>query len=209
MMFHLMIATGYMLAVGLDPAAKGEFVFDRQLEHEKALRAAYPILRAKMEPDLSAFLQTDPRHADDREEVALQAADMVAWHVRRTWRDGIEGLRRASAAGPDIVSLPARHVLFDEGKLRHLANVATRTVRDLNTVFPYEAQRLAADFGGMASIVNLDQISRARPLQPVELISFPAIGTGRFRLVNRCEALCRPHLHRRSGNRCLGEASAA
>lgn len=209
MMFHLMIATGFMLAQGQEPGTSGEFVFDRQLEHEEALREAFPALRSMLEPSISDFMRTDPRHADDRDEVGLQAADMVAWHVRRTWRDGVDGIPRASAAGPKIASLPERHVLFDEDRLRHFANVAKGAVRNLNTVFPYEADRLAADFPEMATIVNLHHLAEAMPLQPVELTSFPAIGTGRFRLVSSCEALGRPHLHRRSGNRCLGEATVA
>ncbi|KZC77277.1 hypothetical protein AYR46_18035 [Sphingobium yanoikuyae] len=209
MMFHLTIATAYKLVAEHGFGKTAEFVFDRQIEHETALRESYPALRQGMEPALAAFLPENPRHADDQIEVALQAADMIAWHVRRTWRDGTDAMARASGAGPSIVAIPGKHDLFTEKTLAFLASVATSTVRRLNTVFPYEAKQIGEDFEGMATYANLQLIAEARPLQPVELISFPATGTGTYQLVRSCAALGRPHLHRQSGTRCLGEASAA
>lgn len=209
MMFHLTIATAYKLVTERGLAKTSEFVFDRQLDHEAALQESYPAFRRGLDPALAAFLPENPRHADDQVEIALQAADMIAWHVRRTWRDGTDALARASGAGPSIVSIPGKHDLFTEKTLSFLASVATGTVRRLNTVFPYEAKQIGEDFEPMATHANLQMITEARPLQPVELISFPANGTGTYQLVHSCAALDRPHLHRRSGTRCLGEGSAA
>lgn len=209
MMFHLAIATAYKLCREQGIGETAEFVFDRQLDHEPALRDSYPAFREGMEPALAAFLPENPRHADDKVEVALQAADMVAWHVRRSWRDETGALAAASSAGPAIASLPGKHDLFDEATLTYLAQVATGTVRRMNTVFPYEADRIGEHFDRMATSANLHLIADARPLQPVELISFPAIGIGKYQLVHSCAQLDRPHLHKRFGNRCLGAASAA
>ncbi|MBX3563589.1 MAG: DUF3800 domain-containing protein [Sphingomonas sp.] len=208
-MFHLAIATAYKLCQEQGLGEQAEFVFDRQLEHEQALQDSYPAFRRGMEPALAAFLPEDPRHADDKVEVALQAADMVAWHVRRSWRDGHRALASASTAGPAIAALPGKHDLFTEQTLQYLAQIATGTVRRMNTVFPYEAERIAGQFDMAATVANFHLMADARPLQPVELISFPAIGTGKYLLVRSCAQLDRPHLHRRSENRCLGAASAA
>lgn len=65
-----------------------------------------------------------------------------------------------------------------------LAQAATQVVRNLNTVFPYEATRIASTFDVAATLANFHLMLHARPLQPVELISFPATGTARFQLVN-------------------------
>lgn len=209
MMFHLTIATAFKLCREQGLGESAEFVFDRQLDHERALRESYPAYREGMEPALAAFLPTDPRHADDKVEVALQAADLVAWHVRRSWRDGPGALAAASSAGPAIAALPGKHDVFTEEILTYLAQVATSTVRRMKTVFPYEADRMREQFDRMATFTNLHLIADARPLQPVELISFPAIGIGKYQLVHSCAQLDRPHLHKRFGNRCLGAASAA
>lgn len=209
MMFHLAIATAYKLCNDQGLGERASFVFDRQIEHEKALHESFPARARGMEPALAEFLDGEPRHADDKVELGLQAADMIAWHVRRSWREGTDALRRVSSAGSAIIAMPGKHDLFTEETLRYLAKIATGTARQLNTVLPYEAERLAAEFDRMATIANLHLMAEARPLQPVELISFPAIGTGKYQLVHSCAALGRPHLHKRSQNRCLGAASAA
>lgn len=209
MMFHFAIATAYKLCKEQGWENQAEFVFDRQIEEEAALQESLPAFRRRMEPELAAFLPTDPRHADDKLEVALQAADMVAWHVRRSWRDGRDALIRASRAGPAIAALPSKHDVFNEAWLQVFEQVAIATARRMQTVFPYEADRIAERFDRDATFANLHLMADARPLQPIALISFPAIGTGKYRLVHSCAQLGRPHLHKRSGSRCLGEATAA
>jgi len=209
MMFHLVMATAYKLCREQSLADTAEFVFDRQLEHEAALRESFPALKRDMVAEMTDFLAADPRHADDKDEVGLQAADMVAWHVRRSWRDGTDGLSRASSAGPAIVALPGKHDLLTETTLRYLAEIAMGTVRRLNTVFPCEADRMSEQFDILATIANFELMMAAQPFQTVELISFPATGTEKFQLVGSCAHFDRPHLHRRSENRCLGVASAA
>ncbi|MCW2337493.1 hypothetical protein M2337_001726 [Sphingobium sp. B2D3A] len=209
MLFHLIIATTYKLRNELGLTHRASFVFDRQLEHEAALRESFVAMKKNMQPDLEAFLADDPRHADDKDELPLQAADMVAWHVRRSWKDCVSALRAASAAGPILADLPGKHDLFNAETLQFLAGVATKTVRDLNTVFPYEADRIAETFDTAATCANLHLMADAWPLQPVELISFPAIGTAKYLLVNSCAEFCSPHLHKRLENRCLGAASVA
>ncbi len=155
MLFHLVIATAYKLRNELGLADSASFVYDRQLEHEAELRESFAVLKQKMLPELAGFLASDPRHADDRDELPLQAADMVAWHVRRSWKDGAGALRAASAAGPTLANLPGKHDLFNSQTLQFLAGVAAKTVRDLKTVFPYQADRIAANFDAAATYANL------------------------------------------------------
>lgn len=208
-MFHLTIATAWRLCRETGIGETAAFVFDRQLEHEKELDESFPALMRGIEPEIASFLSSQPRHADDREEILLQAADMVAWHVRRSWRDGTSALTAASAAGPAIATLPGKHNLFDEKALRFLAEVATGAVRRLNTVFPYEAKRISEHFDVLTTYANLELMEMARPFTSTELISFPASETGKYLLVHSCDQLSRPHLHRRSGMRCLGAATQA
>jgi len=208
MLFHLIIATAYKLVSEKDLGSTAEFVFDRQLNEERALKESLATFRQGLVKELASFLTADPRHADDKDEVGLQAADMVAWHVRRSWRDGAQACINASPAGVVINGLPGSHDFFGEDALRYLADVAVQLAKNLNTVLPYEAIRLSQRFDGDATVENFYLLQNARPFQPVELISFPATGTGRFRLVNSCAEFDKPHLHRRSGNTCLSAESA-
>lgn len=86
MLFHLIIATAYKLVIEKDLGSTAEFVFDRQLNEERTLEESLATFRQGLVEELASFLAADPRHADDKDEVGLQAADMVAWHVRRSWR---------------------------------------------------------------------------------------------------------------------------
>lgn len=208
LLFHLMIVAGYQLSREHGLEGPAEFVFDRQLEHEDALRGSLPFLMANVVPEIRKFLSAAPRHADDRDEVLLQAADLVAWHIRRSWKEGPPALVRASRAGPTLAAIPGRHEIVDDAMLEHVAGVATATIRSLNTVFPYEAARMAEQFATLATTANYHLIASAKSFQVSELISFPAIGTAKYRLVRSCAQLGRPHLHRKRESRCLGEASA-
>lgn len=206
--FHLVIATAYNLRRQRGTQERASFVFDRQVGEERALYESLAEMRANLHPDISDFLADAPRHADDRDEVALQAADMIAWHVRRSWRDGNKGLQRASAAGPLLAEVSGRHEFLDMAAVERLASIATGTIRRMRTVFPYEAAQINASFEHLGTLANLELMARAQPFVPIKLISFPAIGTSRFRLVRRCDRLDRPHLHRKAGNACQGAATA-
>ena len=57
--------------------------FDSQGEAGEFARSMYPIMKAHCPPDVKKMLGRTPTMLDDKEVVALQAADMLAWNVRR------------------------------------------------------------------------------------------------------------------------------
>lgn len=136
MLFHLIIATAYKLVIEKDLGSTAEFVFDRQLSEERALKESLATFRQGLVKELASFLAADPCHADDKDEVGLQAADMVAWHMRRSWRDSAQACVNASPAGEVINGLPGSHDFFGEDALRYLAGVAVQLAKNLNTVLP-------------------------------------------------------------------------
>lgn len=60
------------------------FVFDTQEGADKDLTAIWPWIRAASPGPWRDLLGEAPRFVDDREDVALQAADLLVWHLRRT-----------------------------------------------------------------------------------------------------------------------------
>jgi hypothetical protein len=97
-----------------------DFVFDEQggVGHEAAL--LYQWLKDSMPPEVKAVMGSTPIFRNDKDVVALQAADLLAWHVRR-WREGVD----APGARPAFNYLVAdgRHVFVDvqEDTLTRLA----------------------------------------------------------------------------------------
>lgn len=186
-----------------------DVIFDRQLDREKNILEAYAILGKNPDYPGKRRYPNSPAFADDKTTLPLQAADMLAWHVRRSYRDGIEKLRKLSAAGPIIADeILSVHELWVEDDLREMYDFAQGVARDLNTMYPYQAQAMSEEFDKLATLANIGVMEQAIPFNPVELISFPANGMGRYRFVRSCAACHNPHLHKRLGNRCLAEQTA-
>lgn len=204
---HLVIAQAFNLERSRGNAGPVEFIFDRQQGEERSIQAAFAGMGEGLHPDIRSFLKGPPRFADDRDEMGLQAADMIAWHIRRSW-DGAGSIAGASAAGPALQALVSRHTHLDDRELGRLSGTVNSAIRDLHTVFPYEANAINAAFPWMASSSNLQVLTRAQPFETAELISFPATGTARFLLVRSCALLGKPHLHKRDGNVCRGPETA-
>lgn len=207
LLFHLILAEGFkqQRALGTDETAS--FIFDRQQGSERGLARLFDTFDKMLDPIMRSFLAERPAHADDRDKVVLQAADLIAWHVRRAAAEG-RALADFSAASLVLANLPGSHVLLDLPQLRFFADTMRRTAAGLNTLLPHDQNRVIAAFPAMASLANAQVMEAAVPFTSAELISLPAIGTARFLLVRSCDTLHRPHLHRRRGNACLGAATA-
>ena len=65
-----------------------QFVFDTQQGADLDLITLWDWIRRSSPKQWGSMLGPAPRFADDRDEVALQAADMLAWHRRRAIETG-------------------------------------------------------------------------------------------------------------------------
>ncbi|MDJ0642541.1 MAG: DUF3800 domain-containing protein [Erythrobacter sp.] len=183
-----------------------DVIFDRQLDREQIITRSYALLEKQPNYPGRKRFPTSPVFADDKRALPLQAADMLAWHIRRSYRDGIDRLRGLSTAGQVIADeILAVNELWVENDLREMFDMAQGVARGLNTMFPYQAEALSKEFDRLATLANIELMESAVPFNPVELISFPANGMGRFRFVRNCEHSDNPHLHRKRGNVCLAE----
>lgn len=61
-----------------------DFIFDERGE-EKQVREGYEIFREFCRDDLKPLIGRAPRFESDDDFLPLQAADLLAWHVRRHW----------------------------------------------------------------------------------------------------------------------------
>ena len=61
-----------------------ELIFDQgMIGRERAIRAAYEGIKGSMSKEALELLVGKPRFEDDKRYLPLQAADLLAWHVRR------------------------------------------------------------------------------------------------------------------------------
>lgn len=91
-----------------------DFVFDEQGGVGQEAALLYPWLRESLPPEVRAMMGTTPIFRNDKDVAALQAADLLAWHVRR-WREGVDPLGARPAF--DYLIADQRHVYVEvEGK---------------------------------------------------------------------------------------------
>lgn len=67
-----------------------ELIFHRgTLSKERHIQASYEAMKEFLPKDMMAFLLDRPRFENDEQYLALQAADLFAWHSRRDYEEQI------------------------------------------------------------------------------------------------------------------------
>jgi len=76
-----------------------EIIFDEHLIFGPRVSLWYPVIKEMIQTtkdprvhDVSSIMPTMPMFKDDRKFIPLQAADMLAWFLRTTFRDRVPGL---------------------------------------------------------------------------------------------------------------------
>ncbi|MFY3168659.1 DUF3800 domain-containing protein [Achromobacter xylosoxidans] len=68
-------------------SSKIEFIFDTQVDIEDELDLFFEHMAESIPDEARALIARNPRHEDDKTFAPLQAADMLAWHIRRRYED--------------------------------------------------------------------------------------------------------------------------
>jgi hypothetical protein len=96
-----------MLEFGL-PRVPIDFIFDEQGAMGEEARFFYRIIRDGQPAAVRSLLSRDPVFRDDKLVVPLQAADMLAWHVRRNHISNPDAFQV-----PDFLSADGQHMAID------------------------------------------------------------------------------------------------
>lgn len=90
-----------------------DFVFDDQGGVGEEAALLYNWIKSTTPPDVQAVMGARPIFRDDKAVRPLQAADLLAWHVRR-WREGQDTHETRPAL--DLLVAPGRHVFVELGE---------------------------------------------------------------------------------------------
>lgn len=82
-------AAAWQLEVGLDE--KMDFIFDEQRSESDFLELHWPKILSAMPDEIKRRIGGRPIHADDKEIIPLQAADILAWYLRRKFARDMQG----------------------------------------------------------------------------------------------------------------------
>jgi Protein of unknown function (DUF3800) len=95
-----------------------DFIFDEQMRLSAYVDEAYEFLAETLPEKARPLMGGRPVHKDDKKVLPLQAADMLAWHVRRAYADEMAGAPEyVTAAQPIIATLPVLGFVWDAARI--------------------------------------------------------------------------------------------
>ena len=193
---------------------KGEkvnFIFDRQLEKETVVREMFAEFAKMPGNDLEPIgLPPTPNFDDDKSTPALQAADLLAWHIRRRFADRESPANETVSAANEFIGKPGRLLLdvWDAARLTSVIGKLTDYSHEKGNFTPYQAIWTAKNFSRFVTMANNAHLQEAKSESsdgPIDLMTILAPQMKRFHLVHRCPNNDNPHLHRRASGVCCAE----
>lgn len=182
-----------------------DFIFDEQRSDSDFLHSVWPTAVGFLPENLKALVGGRPIHMDDKYMPPLQAADILAWYLRRRFARGMQGQRREVELDNLFRGLTVHHQHIDAKPLRGLWKKIRESNRQAGMVTEHELNKFLPHRDKFIQMVNKQAIEAAQPGDTIALQTFPATQMKRFLLVHSCARCGRPHLHRREGGVCLAE----
>jgi hypothetical protein len=205
LIYHSLMALVFQWATYNGINEKIDLIFDEQREESDFLQSIFSKIMSFAPPEMKDRIGGRPIHVDDEEHPPLQAADILAWCIRR-----VVFCRERGEQTEDYV-----RTLLDKVKITHLhwteemLSGSLETFRDANLKnnmwFEHENNIVLANEDIIVSEFNQSILEGAEAGQTISLASIPAKGMRRFLLVYNCPQSDSPHLHRRVGDKCLAE----
>ena len=178
-----------------------DVIFDEQLFDSDNVQDYWTGLQRVLPPSLKETFPNRPVYRRSKDLPPLQAADMFLWAARRSFTDPkfrddklnnsrfpvtktlIEAMTKDSLIGrrDDLIQS-----MLNGGGLPY-----------------YSAAQWVMEIDRITTANNSERLSAQHAAEVIELDSFGATQTKRFRLVRKCADVEFPHLHRQSGNACL------
>jgi len=181
-----------------------DFIFDDQLRDSTEIIAKFGDMFTRAPDFVKSRIKNRPTWGNDKDHKPLQAADLLAWHIRRGFYEQRRGLIFDTPAARILRKIPYEETFETDALLRYSAGRLREINAETGALFPYEWDAIVRDMDKILSYSNNEKIVNARAGDLVELISIPASGMKRFQMMYKCQNVRSPHLHRRSGNVCLG-----
>jgi hypothetical protein len=188
------------------------FIFDRQLEKEAIIREMFAEFAKMPGRELEPVgLPPTPNFEDDKETPALQAADLLAWHIRRRFADADSGASATLSAANQFIGKPHRlnMKVWDAEELKDTLGKLTDYSSKQGNFTPYQALWTAKHLDFFITFMNEGLLTAANEKDsdaPIPLYAIQVPQMKRFQLVRTCPHDDSPHLHRRASGACLADS---
>jgi hypothetical protein len=190
------------------PNEKVDFIFDEQQAEGDFASGLIRQVIAAVPDEAKKNIGRSPVPGNDRDDLPLQAADMLAWHLRRSFYLTAVGRILESAAVDVIRTVNVRLTHLDRGAIVAYHRQFAEHMASLNDgrgplLMPHQMDRFVENLDYFVTGQNNRLLSEAKAGEVINLLSIRATEVRRYLLVHRCPNEGSPHLHRRSGGECL------
>ncbi len=203
LMYHSIMDTvcRWQIANGL--RERINFIFDEQFKQSDIVQATWGVFYEQMPDEYKKFLGGHPIHKSDTDACPLQAADMLAWHIRRDYYELDRGITFTSPTMEALRLIPGAHDRWTRERLQGILLGIRRLNTQSGRATPHEYRDMIKRLPDDISKTNLEIVGNTPSNASALVVPYPAIGTKRFLLVDSCPVSRSPHLHRRAGNKCV------
>ena len=181
-------------------------VFDEKTGLSRRLQSSFRGALPFPDEELSARISSIPLFSKDDEVLPLQAADLLAWSIRRHESfPSDETSDQASFVSQLRREIPVILNRFNKEVFLSFRSYIGSQCLKRGTPTEYQVKFHNENLDKLIHTANADRIRKSSYGQLIPLAAFPAKQMSRFRLIHKCPLCDTAHLHRRVGDVCLGE----
>ncbi len=179
-----------------------DFIFDEQRHLSDLLQANWTHFHNSLLPRRNRHVSR-PQHQNNKNFPPLQAADLLAWHIRNWYAEREEGKPFSGPCNAPLDQFSYFFVQWDRRRMERYYSRLRSMIMKSGAVFLYDRQDIDNKITA-ASRQNKRALESAKPGDIIRLDPLPIPATSLYRLVGRCLHVGIPHLHTRwSGECCL------
>jgi hypothetical protein len=209
LIYHSVMELVYRWELANGIREKVNFIFDEQFKQSDMVQASWSVYYEQSPPHFKELFGDRPVHKNDKCTFPLQAADLLAWHIRRDYYEHNKGNTFSSPTMDSLRSMNGVRDLWTKTRLQEVVFQIHNLNAQLGKVTPHQYRDMIRQMPESVSRINLDVIGKTNSNACGLISPFPAIGTKRFLLVDSCPFSRSPHLHRRRGNACVLQEQAS
>jgi hypothetical protein len=116
------------------PEEKADFIFDEQGKESDLIQRIWRFTASDVPVAVKKFVGNRPLHRDEKTFLPLQAADLFAWHVRRSYEEKSRGKEYNDFVWKSLSSLECAQNEWTEERLRKIYD----GVRKMGLLFEYD-----------------------------------------------------------------------
>jgi hypothetical protein len=159
---------------------KVNFIFDEQFEQSDTVQATWGVFNEQMPDEYKELFGGRPIHKSDTDTWPLQAADMLAWHIRRRYYELGRGNTFTSPTMEALRVIPGAHDRWTRERLQGIMLDIRRLNTQRGRIIPHEYRDMIKRLPDDISKTNLEIIGNTPSNASALIAPYPALEQNDF-----------------------------